>query len=195
MIAEYKRALFVQVVSAVARCFGEETHEDLARVGQWLDQYPNLWVETASRISEMGRQPFTSREFMIRYADRILFGTDGPWPEARLRINWRFFETRDESFDYSEKTPPPQGMWQIHGVDLPPDVLRKLYNQNAARLIPGVAERLETFRRSASTDSSAVDRIEDDQTLPDKLRELDGQREQDNTREPTPPSPTEQSES
>ena len=169
--------------------------EDLARVGQWLDQYPNLWVETASRISEMGRQPFTSREFMIRYADRILFGTDGPWPEARLRINWRFFETRDESFDYSEKTPPPQGMWQIHGVDLPPDVLRKLYNQNAARLIPGVAERLETFRRSASTDSSAVDRIEDDQTLPDKLRELDGQREQDNTREPTPPSPTEQSES
>ena len=78
----------------------------------------------------------------------MLFGTDGPWPEARLHINWRFFETRDESFAYSEKSPPPQGMWQIHGVGLPRDVLRKLYFENASRLIPGVAERLSKYRGS-----------------------------------------------
>jgi predicted TIM-barrel fold metal-dependent hydrolase len=120
--------------------------EDLAEVSRWLEQYPNLWIETASRIAELGRQPFTAREFLIRHADRLMFGTDGPWPELRLQINWRFFETRDESFDYSEKTPPPQGIWQIHGVDLPDDVLRKLYFENAARLIPGVAERVRTFQ-------------------------------------------------
>lgn len=120
--------------------------EDLKTVGEWLDEYPNLWIETASRIAELGRQPFTARDFLIRHADRLLFGTDGPWPEARLRINWRFFETHDESFAYSEKVPPPQGMWQIHGVNLPDDVLRKLYHENAAKLIPGVAERLATFR-------------------------------------------------
>jgi predicted TIM-barrel fold metal-dependent hydrolase len=120
--------------------------EDLKTVGQWLDEYPNLWIETASRIAELGRQPYTARDFLIRHADRLLFGTDGPWPEARLRINWRFFETRDESFAYSEKVPPPQGMWQIHGVNLPDDVLRKLYHENAAKLIPGVAERLAAFR-------------------------------------------------
>ena len=120
--------------------------EDLQTVSEWLDDYPNLWIETASRIAEMGRQPFTARDFLIRHADRLLFGTDGPWPEARLRINWRFFETRDESFAYSEKTPPPQGMWQIYGVNLPDDVLRKLYHENAAKLIPGVAERLTAFR-------------------------------------------------
>lgn len=124
--------------------------EDLQTVSKWLDRYENLYFGTASRIAELGRQPFTARDFLIRHSDRLLFGTDGPWPETRLRIYWRFFETHDESFDYSEKVPPPQGMWQIDGVDLPDDVLRKLYYENAARLIPGVAERLAAFRASAA---------------------------------------------
>lgn len=121
--------------------------EDLATVGSWLDEFPNLYVEPASRIAELGRQPFTARDFLIRHADRLLFGTDGPWPEQRIRIYWRFFETRDESFPYSEKQPPPQGSWQIYGVNLPEDVLRKLYFENAARIIPGVAERVSTFQQ------------------------------------------------
>ena len=65
--------------------------EDLEVVSEWLDKYPNLYIETASKISELGRQPFTTRKFLMQYSDRILFGTDGPWPEARLHINWRFF--------------------------------------------------------------------------------------------------------
>ncbi|KAA5540959.1 amidohydrolase [Roseiconus nitratireducens] len=124
--------------------------EDLETVGRWLDEYPNLWIEPASRIGELGRQPFTARDFLIRYQDRLLFGTDGPWPETRLRLYWRFFETRDESFPYSEKVPPPQGLWQIYGVDLPPEVLRKLYHENAAKLIPGIAPRLRAWRQTAA---------------------------------------------
>ena len=120
--------------------------EDLAEVGRWLDQFPNLYVEPASRIAELGRQPFTAREFLIKYSDRILFGTDGPFPETRVRLYWRFFETHDESFPYSEKTPPPQGLWQIHGVKLPDDVLRKIYHQNAIKLIPGIAERIKKYQ-------------------------------------------------
>ncbi|TWU56083.1 amidohydrolase family protein [Rubripirellula reticaptiva] len=120
--------------------------EDLATVSGWLDRYPNLYLEPASRISELGRQPRTARQFLIRYADRLMFGTDGPWPQQRLRLYWRFFETRDESFPYSEKVPPPQGMWQIDGVGLPDEVLAKLYHENAARLIPGVRDRIEKFR-------------------------------------------------
>jgi predicted TIM-barrel fold metal-dependent hydrolase len=120
--------------------------EDLATVSNWLDTFANLYIEPASRIAELGRQPFTARDFLIRHADRLLFGTDGPWPEQRIRIYWRFFETRDESFPYSEKVPPPQGLWEIHGVDLPDEVLQKLYHQNAVKLIPGIAERLEKFQ-------------------------------------------------
>ncbi len=132
--------------------------EDLKTVGQWLDRYPNLWIEPASRISELGRQPFTARDFLIRYRERLLFGTDGPWPEKRLRLYWRFFETRDESFPYSEKVPPPQGMWQIYGVELPDDVLRELYYENAANLIPGIAWRLKAFHdRTSIRDSQQGD--------------------------------------
>ncbi|MEM6689307.1 MAG: amidohydrolase family protein, partial [Planctomycetota bacterium] len=122
--------------------------EDLQVVSRWLDKFPNLYIEPASRISELGRQPFTARKFLIKYADRLMFGTDGPWPETRLKIYWRFFETRDQYFDYSEKSPPPQGLWRIYGVDLPEDVLRKLYHENAKRLIPGVAERLKRYQES-----------------------------------------------
>ena len=121
--------------------------ENLVNVSQWLDRYPNLYVELASRIGELGRQPYTARKFFLKYSDRILFGTDGPWPEARIQLYWRFLETYDEYFPYSEKAFPPQGFWNIYGIGLPDDVLRKVYHQNAAKLIPGVREKLERQRR------------------------------------------------
>jgi predicted TIM-barrel fold metal-dependent hydrolase len=117
--------------------------EDLAEVGRWLAAYPNLYVEFASRIAELGRQPYTARRFLIEHADRVLFGTDGPQPELRLQRYFQFLETFDESFPYSEKPFPPQGFWQIHGVGLPDDVLRKIYWQNAARLLPEVSQKLQ----------------------------------------------------
>ncbi len=116
--------------------------EDLQVVGKWLEQYPNLYVEFASRIGELGRQPFTARKFLIKYADRVLFGTDGPWPETRVGLYWRFLETFDENFPYSEKPFPPQGFWNIYGVGLPDDVLKKIYFQNAMEIIPGVRKKL-----------------------------------------------------
>jgi predicted TIM-barrel fold metal-dependent hydrolase len=116
--------------------------ENLGQLGKWLDTYPNLNVEIAARIAELGRQPFTARKFFIRYADRILFGTDGPREPGRLRPHWRMLETSDEYFPYAEDQYPPQGLWQIYGLNLPDEVLRKVYYENAARLIPGVKERL-----------------------------------------------------
>jgi predicted TIM-barrel fold metal-dependent hydrolase len=121
--------------------------EDLVAVGQWLDEHPNLVVEIASRIAELGRQPFTARRFFMKYQDRILFGTDGPWPEDRLHLYWRFLETEDEYFPYSEKPFPPQGFWNIYGLHLPDDVLRKVYSENAARIVPGIKERLQQHAR------------------------------------------------
>ena len=72
----------------------------------------------------------------------MLFGTDGPRTHDRLLPHWRFLETSDEYFPYAENPFPPQGFWRIYGVDLADDVLRAIYSENAARLIPGVAERL-----------------------------------------------------
>ena len=117
--------------------------EDLAQVGEWLERYPNLYVEPASRINELGRQPYTAREFFVRYQDRILFGTDGPWPEKRLTYYWRFMETFDENFPYSEKEPPPQGLWRIDGIGLPDEVLKKIYHENTLKIFPSLQEKLK----------------------------------------------------
>jgi predicted TIM-barrel fold metal-dependent hydrolase len=150
VIARHPETVFI------AAHFGNDA-EDLKQTAEWLAAYPNLFIEFASRISELGRQPYTARRFFLEHADRILFGTDGPWPEARLEAYWRFLETDDEYFAYSEKEFPPQGFWNIYGIDLPPEVLRQVYCDNAARLIPGVAERLASWTKQQE-DSAEVGR-------------------------------------
>lgn len=118
--------------------------EDLQTVGIWLDKYPNMYVETGARLSELGRQPYTARRFFIKYQDRIMFGTDScPIPGAKLaengevmfRLHWRWFETDDEYFDIA-KTHHLQALWPVYGIYLPDEVLEKLYNRNALKLFP-----------------------------------------------------------
>ena len=116
--------------------------ENLAKLGGYLDRYPNMHVEIAARVAELGRQPYTARKFFLKYADRILFGTDGIPPLSELIPHWRFLETWDEYFPYEDNPFPPQGFWNIYGLGLPDDVLKKVYYQNATRLIPGVKESL-----------------------------------------------------
>jgi predicted TIM-barrel fold metal-dependent hydrolase len=119
--------------------------EDFSQLSEWLDAYPNLYVDIASRINELGRQPYSARTFLMRYQDRVLFGTDGPWPQTRLRLYWRFLETDDEYFPYSEKDFPPQGLWQIYGVYLPDETLGAFYSQNVLRLMPALTKSYEKF--------------------------------------------------
>lgn len=133
----------------IAAHFGNDA-EDLSETARILDSHPNVLVDFASRISELGRQPYSAREFFLKYQNRILFATDGPWPEPRYHLYWRFLETRDEYFPYSEKEIPPQGLWRIYGIDLPDEVLQQVYHQNAARIIPGVAQRLAAWQKRAA---------------------------------------------
>jgi predicted TIM-barrel fold metal-dependent hydrolase len=110
--------------------------EDLQYVAQCLEKYPNLYLETAERIAELGRQPFTSRRFFLKYADRILFGTDAAPTVPVYAPYFRFLETDDEYFRYMPTEVPTTGRWYIYGIHLPDDVLRKVYYENALRLIP-----------------------------------------------------------
>ncbi|MBS0571004.1 MAG: amidohydrolase family protein [Proteobacteria bacterium] len=121
--------------------------EDLGAISACLDRFANVHVDISARIGELGRQPRTSRQFFERFQDRILFGTDAvppPWGEdvpqqrfgdALYEIYYRFLETEDEYFDYAPTAIPPQGRWSIYGVGLPGTILRKLYHDNAARLL------------------------------------------------------------
>jgi predicted TIM-barrel fold metal-dependent hydrolase len=109
--------------------------EDLGWVGALLERCPNFFVDISARLGELGRQPYTARRFFLRYADRILFGSDmGPYPEA-YRIIYRFLETDDEYFNYNTAPIPMQGRWHIHGLYLPEYVLEKVYFRNAERIL------------------------------------------------------------
>ncbi len=109
--------------------------EDLGLVSRLLDAHPNLAVDIAARLGELGRQPYSARAFFLRHVDRILFGTDAPPDPAVYRLHYRFLETWDESFDYGTEDVPSQGRWQIHGLGLPEDVLRRIYRDNARRIL------------------------------------------------------------
>ena len=112
-----------------------ENSEDLQRVSEMLDGCPNVYVDISARASELGRQPYSARRFFLRYADRILFGADLV-PEVEMyRLYYRFLETADEYFEYPTHA-SRQGRWNIYGLDLPEPVLRKVYRDNALRLLP-----------------------------------------------------------
>jgi predicted TIM-barrel fold metal-dependent hydrolase len=119
--------------------FGDRV-DNLADAGALLDRLPNVYMDMSAREAELGRQPFTARRFMIRYADRILFGTDrypGRPDQPRHRIYYRMLETDDEYFDYFDHPFPPTGEWKIYGLSLPDDVLRRIYRENALRALTG----------------------------------------------------------
>lgn len=110
--------------------------ENLKQVGSWLDRYPNMMIDIAERINDLGRQPYTAKAFFERYQDRILFGTDYfACNNPRHMIYYRFLETMDEYFDYSYEEIPPQGRWKIYGIGLEEGILKKVYRDNALKLL------------------------------------------------------------
>jgi predicted TIM-barrel fold metal-dependent hydrolase len=141
----------------IAVHFGDDP-EDPDNVARMLDRYPNFYIDTAARVPEIGRPDAAHelgkmRRFYEKYQDRILFGTDtgvGPSPDDMMfgsngelpatradeerffKSTWRYFETSDKQF---ESPTPIQGRWKIDGVGLPDAILRKVYFENAARLL------------------------------------------------------------
>lgn len=139
VIARHPRTRFVLLHASNA--------ENLAAVAETLQRFPNTCIDIAARIGELGRQPRTARRFFERYQDRICFGTDAIPPPVGAetpqqifclelyRIYFRFLETEDEYFDYAPAAVPPQGRWRIYGLGLPDAILRKVYHDNAARVL------------------------------------------------------------
>ena len=119
--------------------------ENLPYVGECMDRFPNMAVELGARVGELGRQPQMSRKFFEKYQDRIIFGTDAVpngtdtpqqiFGDELYEIYFRFLETEDEYFDYAPAPIPPQGRWRIYGIGLPDGILKKVYYENAARLL------------------------------------------------------------
>jgi len=106
---------------------------DLATLGKLLD-LPNVYTEVGAVLYDIGRQPRAARDFFIKYQDRILFGKDSFQPQE-YPYYWRVFETRDDYFDYYRDY---HAFWKLYGIDLPDEVLKKVYYQNALKIVKGL---------------------------------------------------------
>ena len=120
----------------IAAHLGWHAH-DLARAAKMLDEFPNVHVELGAILYDLGRQPRAAHDFFVKYQDRILFGKDAFEPEE-YPYYWRVFETRDEYFDYYRDY---HAFWKMYGMDLPDAVLKKIYYENAMKLIPNLPKR------------------------------------------------------
>ena len=117
--------------------------DDFDYLGHLFDTYPNLYAEISSSLSDVGREPYTARKFFIKYKDRILFGTDGGafigvkgWTlEKYYQSYFDFLETDDELIDYPAQEAVNQGDWKIYGINLPDSVLKKIYYENAEKIL------------------------------------------------------------
>jgi predicted TIM-barrel fold metal-dependent hydrolase len=107
---------------------------DLARLGRMFDDMPNVYGEVGAVLYDLGRQPRAAQAFLTKYQDRVLFGKDSYQPDE-FPYFWRVFETGDEYFDYYRDY---HAFWKLYGLALPDDVLRKLYYENALKLMPGI---------------------------------------------------------
>jgi predicted TIM-barrel fold metal-dependent hydrolase len=114
----------------IAAHFGWHAN-DLGRAAKMLDEFPNVVVEAGAILYDLGRQPRAAHQFFVKYQDRILFGKDAFQPDE-YPYYWRVFETSDEYFDYYRDY---HAFWQMYGMGLPDDVLRKVYYANAERVL------------------------------------------------------------
>jgi len=117
----------------IAAHFGWHAN-DLGRAAKLLDEFPNVYLELGAVLYDLGRQPRAAHDFFVKYQDRILFGKDSFQPDE-YPYYWRVFETEDEYFDYYRDY---HAFWKMYGMGLPDNVLRKVYYQNAMKIIPGM---------------------------------------------------------
>ncbi len=105
---------------------------DLKKLGQLMDQLPNMYTEIGAVIAELGRQPRAAKAFLTKYQDRVLFGKDS-WVPDEYETYFRVLETEDEYFPYHKRY---HAFWRMYGIGLPDDVLKKIYYKNALTLLP-----------------------------------------------------------
>ena len=111
---------------------------DLDRLGEHLDLYPNVLTEIGAVLAEIGRQPIKANQFFTAYQDRILFGKDS-YNVSEYYTYFRVLETNDEYFEYYRKR---HAHWRMYGLALPDSVLKKLYYKNALKLFPKIDSNL-----------------------------------------------------
>lgn len=111
---------------------------DLAKLAELMDEFPNMYSEIGAVIAELGRQPRFAKAFLTKYQDRVMFGKDA-WNPEEYYTYFRVLESEDEYFPYYKRY---HAFWKMYGLGLEDEVLKKLYYKNALKVIPNIDRSL-----------------------------------------------------
>lgn len=132
VLATLERAVSQHPRTVFVACHFANCCADLNQLAAMLDRYPNLCADIGARFAEIAPIPRFMAKFFAQYQDRLLYGTDNDFDVEMYRTTFRLLETRDEHF-YPTRMNKYHSPW--HGFGLPEPVLKKLYRDNALRIL------------------------------------------------------------
>jgi uncharacterized protein len=105
---------------------------DLNRLGALLDKYPNLYADISARYAETAPIPRFVKKFYEKYRDRLLYGTDMGFDVHMYQVTFRILESADEHFYETDQF---GYHWALNGLDLDADILKRVYRDNARKIL------------------------------------------------------------
>jgi uncharacterized protein len=118
--------------TTIIACHFANCSADLNKLGEMFDRFPNLYADMGARFTEITPIPRFVRKFFGKYQDRLLYGTDNTPRAGMYRTSFRILESEDEHF-YPESF--AKYHWPSHGFGLPEEVLKKIYRENALKVM------------------------------------------------------------
>jgi predicted TIM-barrel fold metal-dependent hydrolase len=145
MVEILERAVKRHPNTTFVACHFANCSNDLDMLGRLFDKYPNLYADMAARFAETAAIPRAAARFFDKYQDRLVYGTDMRFSTRIYRLTFRILESEDEHF-YAWDTFSYH--WPLYGFGLDDQILRKVYRDNALKIIKG--------KTSAAADSSIL---------------------------------------
>lgn len=135
VVATLDRALARHGATTFIACHFANCSYDLSILGRMLDDHPNLYADIAARYAETAPTPRHTARFYRKYQDRLLYGTDMGFERDMYVTTLRILQTEDEHFyDFGLFS----YHWPLHGLGLPDGILRKVYADNARKILDGL---------------------------------------------------------
>jgi predicted TIM-barrel fold metal-dependent hydrolase len=123
--AKHRKTIFIA-------CHLANLEYDYQRLGQLFDRNPNLYADISARFCEVAPIPRATAQFLRKYPDRVLYGTDMPYTQKIFSTTFRIMESNDEHFYERDIYFNFDYHWPMHGLGLSDALLKKIYHDNAA---------------------------------------------------------------
>jgi predicted TIM-barrel fold metal-dependent hydrolase len=132
MVATLDKAVKKHPKTIFIACHFMNQTYNLSKLGDLFDKYPNLYADVSQREAYVAAIPRYAKQFMEKYSDRLLYGTDQGYSLSMYHNTFRIWETLDEHFYAWDVSNTP---WPLSGLGLSDATLKKLYSENALRIL------------------------------------------------------------